>query len=172
MPPATNCSVTAPFLTEHQPNSPALDYKGDEIKDQNDQNVLVRDVPLYQSELAKDPENKPWWAGDLTSINGYFFSEHGASYCTGNKLGCTMDIQPLEQGDNGQVQGGKVLTTVILCPESFNSESRPNTYREANNQINVNKSLAAVVPKSATLLHEVFHLVHGGKLSATDEEYG
>ncbi|EAQ88350.1 predicted protein [Chaetomium globosum CBS 148.51] len=75
--------IRAPFLTEHQPNSPALDYKDDEIKDQNDQNVLVRDVPLYQSELAKDPENKPWWAGDLTSINGYFFSEHGASYCTG-----------------------------------------------------------------------------------------
>jgi hypothetical protein len=150
-----------------------LDYLGAEIKDQNNQDVPITNVPLYQQELAKDEDNKPWWAGELTSLKGYFFSEYGGNYCYDDDLGVTADIQPLVQGANGQAETGNLVTTVIVCPYSFDESPRPNSYREANNLIGVGRNLAEVVPKSATLLHEAFHAIHGGIfLGGDDEECG
>ncbi|KAH6856897.1 hypothetical protein B0I37DRAFT_351915 [Chaetomium sp. MPI-CAGE-AT-0009] len=158
------------FLSQHEPSSPALDYLGAEIQDQNGQNVLIRDVPLYQTELAKDADNKPWWAGELTGLNGYFFTEYGGNYCYEDDLGVTNDIKPLVRGANGEAREGDTVTSVILCPYSFDGSPRPNSYREANGLLAVGRNLADAIPKSATLLHEAFHTIHGGYFLAGDDE--
>lgn len=85
------------FLSEHQPSWPALDYQGAEIKDENQQPVPISTIPLYKQELAKHAGSKPWWAGELTGLKGYFFTDFGGNYCYNDGLGVTTDIMPLRQ---------------------------------------------------------------------------
>jgi hypothetical protein len=147
-----------------------LDYLGVEIKDENQQQVPISNIPLYKKELAKDAKNKPWWAGERTGLKGYYFTEFGGHYCVDDRLGCTTDIIPLRQDADDDAEPTDLVTTVVLCPYSFDGSERPNSYREANNLIAVGKNLADGVPKSATLLHEAFHVVHGSNLLGDNEE--
>lgn len=58
--------------------------------------------------------------------------------------------------------GGVKKTVVIICPEAFENDIRPETYGSAADNIEEGTaSLGDVVPRSATLLHEGFHVVFG-----------
>lgn len=130
------------------------------------------DVPTYQKELADDEDNKPWYSGELTNLNGYYFTEYGGNYCYDDDLGVTAAIHPLTPDANGAAEGAsEAVASIIVCPYSFDGSPRPNSYRQANNLLRVGTNLADAVPKSATLLHEAFHAVHGiAFLSAGDEK--
>ncbi|KAF6823627.1 hypothetical protein CMUS01_10598 [Colletotrichum musicola] len=167
------------FLSLHDPTDPASDYEGNEIKDENDDSRTIRimDVPTYQKHLAEDSDNKPWYSGELTKLNGYYFTEYGGNYCYDDDLGITAAIYPLTKGANGAAEGGEdegvpVTASIVVCPHSFDGSPRPNSYREANALIRDGTNLADAVPKSATLLHEAFHAIHGdGFLSGSSEQY-
>lgn len=151
------------FLSLHQPTDPALDFQANEMQDQDGNTILVQDVPVYQEELAKDPDNRVFWSGELTKQNGYYFTESGANMCDdSDHLGGTADLQILEPGANGQAQRGDTKINVILCPSSFDNTEKAASYREANNGLTDGVDLAEAVPRSATLLHEIFHALNGG----------
>ncbi|KAL2788776.1 hypothetical protein BJX66DRAFT_308231 [Aspergillus keveii] len=153
------------FLALHNPTDPASDYKGEPILDENGDPVPIRDVPEYQMRLEEDPNNEPWWSGDLTDLNGYYFTEYGGNYCYEDDLGVTAGIEPL-----GGDEVGQDVVSVILCPYSFENGQRPDSYQDANNLLRAGTNLADAIPKSATLLHEAFHAIHGGIFLAGDNE--
>ncbi|KAF9873208.1 hypothetical protein CkaCkLH20_09371 [Colletotrichum karsti] len=161
------------FFTLHERTDPALDFQGNEIRDQNGDPVPIDSVPEYRTALNEDPDNKAWWSGDLLeNMKGYFFTEYGANYCYDDDLGVTADIQPYIQGANGQAVTGDSKTSLIMCPHSFDRTDMPNTYRDANNLITDSPptNLADAIPKSATFLHEMFHTLYGGYFLAGDDE--
>ncbi|KAL2872835.1 uncharacterized protein BJX67DRAFT_20775 [Aspergillus lucknowensis] len=160
------------FLSLHEPTSPALDYLGNEIGDENDNPISISDVPTYQEQLNVDRANQPWWSGELTDLNGYYFTEYGGNYCYEDDLGITAAIQPFTQGANGQAVAAHEIASVILCPYSFDETPRPNSYRDANNLLARGRNLADAIPKSTTLIHEAFHAIHGTAfLAGADERY-
>jgi hypothetical protein len=155
------------FLALHQPTDPASDYKGEPILDGNGDPVPIQDVAEYQRRLDEDPNNEPWWSGDLTDLNGYYFTEYGGNYCYEDDLGVTAGIEPLGTGE-----ADPEITSVILCPYSFDGGQRPASYQDANNLLRAGTNLADAVPKSATLLHEAFHAIFGGIfLGGVEERY-
>lgn len=160
------------FLALHQPTDPAIDYQGNDISDQDGNPIRIMDVSIYQDKLGEDEDNKPWWSGELTNLNGYYFTETGSNYCYEDELGITAAIQPLVRGANGQAQDADEVASVILCPYSFDSSPNPDSYRDANNLLAPGTNLAMAVPKSATLIHEAFHSIHGTEfLAGAEEEY-
>jgi hypothetical protein len=158
------------FLALHNPTDPAIDYQGNDILDQDGKQIRIVDVGNYQEKLSEDADNKPWWSGELTDLNGYYFTEYGGNYCYEDDLGVTAAIQPLIQGANGQAQNADEIASVILCPYSFDGSPRPDSYKNANNLLASGTNLADAVPKSATLIHEAFHAIHGTEFLAGDEE--
>ena len=71
------------------------------------------------------------------------------------------DAQPVKH----EVQG------IILCPYAFDNNEKPNDYGTALRQIQQGRtSLETVMPKSATLLHEAFHVVFGTSMLQGDNE--
>lgn len=168
-----HCDST--FLVERQPSDTAWDLNGKDIYDSNNNSVRIEDIPVYKAELQRG-NNKPWWPGNLTALNGYYFDERGANFCHANNtnLGLTARIQRVIRNANGSVkipQDDRVAS-VILCPLAFSRTTAPDNYRDASNSITgPGKDLNDVVPKSATLLHEVFHAIHGvDMLSGADEK--
>ncbi|RWA13178.1 hypothetical protein EKO27_g1887 [Xylaria grammica] len=163
------------FLSLQEPSWPALDYLAQEIRDQDDNQVPIMNIPDYAARLGEDPNNRPWWSGELTTLNGYYFSDTGASYCYDTELGLTAAIQPLRRGVDGQAENANPIASIILCPYSFDGSPRADSYRDANNLIHAGTNLADAVPKSATLLHEGFHAIFGagdeGFLEDTEELY-
>ncbi|KAH8585528.1 hypothetical protein B0O99DRAFT_154103 [Bisporella sp. PMI_857] len=161
------------FLSLHEPTSPASDFQGNDILDQNGNPVRIVDVPKYREMLAEDADNKSWWSGELTDLNGYYFTEYGGNFCYTNKdLAITAAIQPFQRGANGEAENYQEIASVIMCPYSFDGSPRPNSYRVANDLIASGTNLADAVPKSASLLHELFHALHGiDFLSGEDEDY-
>lgn len=152
-------------------DDPASDYEGNDILNEDGSKVRIKDIPEYAKELAKDPKAKPWWAGELTDLNGYYFTEDGGNYCYTDELGLTADIQLLRRGASGQAEVDNEIHSVILCPYSFDGSPQPNSYRDANKLLKENTNLADAVPKSATLLHEMFHALRGGFfLTGNDEK--
>jgi hypothetical protein len=157
-----HCDST--FLSLHQPIDPALDFEANEMQDQDGNTILVQDVPVYQEKLDEDPDIRVFWSGDLTDQNGYYFTESGANICDDGDLGGTSDLHVLVRDENGQAKkderGG--IVNVILCPKSFDTTEQPASYREANVGLTQGANLAQAVPKSATLLHEIFHAINRG----------
>ncbi len=158
------------FLSLHQPTWPASDYLGNDILDQNNQPVRIMDMAKYQEELTKDANTEPWWLGDFTELKGYYFTEHGGNYCYENELGATADILPFKQGATGQAEANDEVHCVILCPHSFDGSPKPDSYRDANNLLAAGTNLADAIPKSATLLHELFHAIRGEDFLAGGDE--
>ncbi|KAL2802027.1 hypothetical protein BJX63DRAFT_438263 [Aspergillus granulosus] len=158
------------FLSLHEPTSPASDYLGNEILDQDNNPIRIVAVEEYQKKLAEDADNEPWWSGELTDLNGYYFTEHGGNYCYEDDLGVTAAIQPLIQGTNGQAEAAEEIASVILCPYSFDESPRPDSYRDANNLLARGRNLADAIPKSTTLIHEAFHAIRGIEFLAGDDE--
>ncbi|KAK4236856.1 hypothetical protein C8A03DRAFT_35239 [Achaetomium macrosporum] len=81
-------------------------------------------------------------------------------------------VWPLIRNENGQAQNGKEIASVVLCPYSFDGSPKLNSYLEANNLIEKGTNLGDVVPKSTTIVHELFHALLGDTfLSDDDEKY-
>ncbi|KAI1735898.1 hypothetical protein F4680DRAFT_452560 [Xylaria scruposa] len=190
------------FLVRKDPTTQALDFQGNGLVDTNGNSVPISQVPAYQaSPLASfyprlewfrgtnclnaqilplpAPQTRgevPWWSGERTSINGYYFTspDGGGNYCsdTGN-LGLTSTLKELVQGPNGPKEvEQEEAQTIVICPNAFESPA-PSTYGEAVMKITEGIKLDLVVPKSTTLLHEAFHVVFGDEfLQANDETYG
>ncbi|KAK8122175.1 hypothetical protein PG984_010845 [Apiospora sp. TS-2023a] len=146
------------------------DYQGKDILDQNGNPIRIMDIPKYDERLAGDPDNKPWWSGELTALNSYYFTEHGGNYCHTDELGLTAKMEPFRAGANGQAEAVGEIAGVILCPYSFEGSSKPDSYKEASNRLVVGQNLADAIPKSATLLHEAFHALFGVEFLAGDAE--
>ncbi|KAK1980457.1 hypothetical protein LZ30DRAFT_750732 [Colletotrichum cereale] len=164
-----HCDST--FLSLHQPTDPALDFQANEMEDQNGNTIAIQGVPKYQELLLRDADNKPWWSGEITNQNGYYFTEYGGNYCYEDDLGVTAAIQLLERNSAGQAQAQPEKAAVILCPFSFDDSPQPDSWREANDLLATGVSLHLAVPKSATLVHEAFHALHGTAfLSGEDEK--
>lgn len=163
------------FLTLQQRSSTARDIHGKEVLDKDKNPVTIEKIPEYLAVLdaglnenpPKDHKLKPWWAGDHTSLNGYYFDDHGGNYCNEKgSLGVTAAINLLGDGlDNNADTAG-----IVICPFAFNKADSPNSYAEANKMLEVGKNLAKVVPKSATLVHEIFHAVRGDEFLSGAEE--
>ncbi|KAH7311223.1 hypothetical protein B0I35DRAFT_61850 [Stachybotrys elegans] len=151
------------FLSLREPGDPAQDFQGNEIVDEDGSAVSISDVPAYKKSLGEDQGNKPWWSGDLTDLQGYYFTDHGGNYCYDDELGITASIQLL---------GRPELASIILCPYAFDRSPKPDNYRAANNLLADGVNLADAIPKSTTLLHEAFHFLRGDEfLSGDDEKY-
>ncbi|KAK0742157.1 hypothetical protein B0T21DRAFT_124691 [Apiosordaria backusii] len=157
------------FLVAHGNTDPALDYEADIILDEDGNQVRIGDIPEYVAQLEKEPNAIPWWAGS-SGLNGYYFTETGGNFCNGDNLGLTASIQPLQRNANNQAEEDDLLASVILCPHAFDGSKRPNNYREANSLLREGINLADAVPKSATLLHELFHALRGDAFLAGDDE--
>lgn len=161
------------FLSLHEPTDPASDYEGKEMLDQDDNPIRIVDVPEYQNHLAEDANNRPWWSGELTNLNAYYFTEYGGNYCYEDELGITAATLPLIRGDNGQAvvpENGQVAS-VILCPYNFDVDNpKPSSYLAANQLLESGRNLADAIPRSATLLHEAFHGLRGDAFLAGDAE--
>jgi hypothetical protein len=120
--------------------------------------------------------NVAWWAGDRTTANGYYFTDanSGGNYCnTPGNDGITANLLLVRSTPNGLPTQHAEYSTVVLCPSSFTNAARPNSWTAGSAQIVAGVSLQTVLPKSTTLLHELFHLIHGagttGFLEGNDE---
>ncbi|KAI1474618.1 hypothetical protein F4774DRAFT_429661 [Daldinia eschscholtzii] len=151
------------FLEAKKKDTVARDWKDNEIKDDKGKAVTIADVTAYANALKADPNNKAWWSGDHTPVKGYYFSTTGGKYCgpATKNLGLTAAIQELEADPSGQPTLRKPVEIVVLCEESFTNTKQPDSYRIGDAKIKAGTNLADVVPKSATLLHEAFHVLFG-----------
>ncbi|KAI0837650.1 hypothetical protein F5Y06DRAFT_270974 [Hypoxylon sp. FL0890] len=156
------------FLVHQTEDTPALDWEANEILDDEGNPVSIVDVPNYAKALGDDPDNEAWWSGDLTLVNGYYFTATGGEYCDSDNLGLTAKIDELEADVTGQPTKRKPIEFVILCDHSFTNTERPDSYKVGNAAIVAGTNLATVVPKSATFLHEAFHLIFGVEAESDD----
>lgn len=154
----------------HQTTDPALDFQGNVIKDENGNVVRVMDVQAYKNRLEKDPDVLPWWAGLYTPQKGYYFTESGAHYCDGDDLGLSAAIELLQDSTSPTTPDNEI-NSIIIRPHAFDGNPQPNSYREANELLEEGKNIARAVPKSATLVHELFHLIRGDDFLAANKEF-
>ncbi|OBT97835.1 hypothetical protein VE01_04980 [Pseudogymnoascus verrucosus] len=143
------------FLIHQAEDTPAQDWNAQDIIDANGNIVTIGDVPGYAEALAENKTSEAWWSGDLTPVNGYYFSPTGGDYCDGAGLGLTAEITELNQPTRPTG-----IESIILCGSSF-TNGKPNNYRDGDALIQAGTNLADVVPKSATLLHEALHVLNG-----------
>ncbi|KAI1358578.1 hypothetical protein F5Y08DRAFT_350636 [Xylaria arbuscula] len=157
------------FLVQKDANKDeARDYQGKIIK-KDDKDVLINQIAAYADVLGG---NIPWWSGQYTDVNGYYFTspKSGGKYCASEALGLTATL--MELTNDGVTIPGQQVQTIVICPYAFNTPL-PRSYSDAVAMIDVGSSLATVVPRSATLLHEAFHVVFGtGMLQGAAETYG
>lgn len=129
----------------------------------NNEPVPIQDVPAYSKALAGGLV--PWWAGDRTDINGYYITnpDSGGKYCdVETNYGQTAVTETLEQADDGSPVVQKEKKTVVtICPNGFNNIKQPEEYESAVRQIEEGNTLEDAVPRSATFLHEGFHIFFG-----------
>ncbi|KAK3317420.1 hypothetical protein B0T19DRAFT_291561 [Cercophora scortea] len=146
----------------------ALDYQGNGII-VNGNPITISQVPEYANDLKGG--DVPWWSGDRTSVNGYYFTtpDSGGRFCNSKNLGLTATLSSLKQGASGAQPVGTLVQDVVMCPYAF-TRRVPDSYAKASAAIKAGTSLQAAVPKSATLLHEGFHVVHGTDFLQGDSE--
>lgn len=141
------------------------------MEDKDGNTITIEGVPKYRELLRKDAKNRPWWSGEITDQNGYYFTEYGGNYCYEDDLGVTAAMQILDRNAAGQAEARKPeMAAVILCPFSFDDSPQPNSWREASNLLAPGVSLHLAVPKSMTLVHEIFHALHGVAFLSGDAE--
>ncbi|KAK4173150.1 hypothetical protein QBC36DRAFT_61655 [Triangularia setosa] len=159
------------FLARRDKTDSALDFQTKVIVDKDNNEISIDKVPGYATALRKEAKAVPWWAG-ASGLNGYFFTESGGDYCdTAGNFGLTAKIELFKQGANGKAQKDRIARSVIICPNAFD-QNQPDSYKEANELLATGTNLADAVPKSATLVHELFHAIHGGDFSTGKaEEY-
>lgn len=159
------------FLAEQATNTPAQDWLAKDLVDGDGNVVNIEAVPGYAEALAENRDSAAWWSGDLTEINGYYFSNTGGFYCDmGRTLGLTAVIGELEADITGNPTVRKRVESVVICPYCFAANNpSPNSFRIGSNGIASGTNLPDVLPKSATLLHEAFHVVFGVVLNAGDD---
>ena len=162
------------FLAEHLRTDPAWDLGGQVIHNDKNEVVAIQDVEAYKEPLS-DQGNRVWWPDQVAGLNGYFFDPDGGGFCAGGpqRWGLTAHIQKVERDGSGEYiePKGVQLASVVICPASFNRSDAPDNYRDASNALEVGRSIHEVVPKSATLLHEVFHAVFGKVLASGKQEF-
>ncbi|KAL1863514.1 hypothetical protein Plec18167_000607 [Paecilomyces lecythidis] len=117
--------------------------------------MIIEEVPAYQRFLWKENskgklvENKkfvPYWSDDLSE---YIFDQNygGKTYCTDAKRNLAA------------TQEQTSASTITLCPSSF---TNPNGADGLGSVTPITgQSIHDVLPRSATLYHELFHLVMG-----------
>jgi hypothetical protein len=157
------------FLVQKDPSTDeALDIQGHGIT-VDGHLITISEVAVYAEELRDG--NVPWWAGERSEIYGYYFApeDSGGNYCNSNNLGLTAVVTVLEQTPVGGQPTPKQIQDVILCPSAFGGKA-PGSYREASATITEGSSLEVAVPKSATLLHKGFHVVHGANFLEGESE--
>lgn len=129
----------------------SLDYDGD-VKFSDDNNPLkLKDdashAEYLKTETAdglKPTDLIPYWSSDLKQYSFQRdFENKGYCQFTGNLAGTEFNTNPI---------------AVELCPKAF-SYSKGSTKLGGKSGTSV--ALADVCPRSGTLLHEVFHVVHG-----------
>ncbi|KAK4164603.1 hypothetical protein QBC43DRAFT_288507 [Cladorrhinum sp. PSN259] len=161
------------FLERHAKTDPALDFQAKVMKDKDNKDIPIGGVQAYKDAIEKEKKAIPWWAG-AGGVNGYFFTETGGDFCGPEKnLGLTAKIEKLKAAKSkGTAVLDKVVEMIIICPAAFDKSPQQNSYREANGLVSKGLGLEKVVPKSATLLHELFHGIFGDKMAAgKDEDY-
>ncbi|KAI1470384.1 uncharacterized protein F4812DRAFT_456392 [Daldinia caldariorum] len=170
------------FLEEKKGDSVARDWQDKEIKDSKGNPVTIEKVPGYRKALKDDRAIKPWWSGGIKEPKGYYFSTTGKDYCKKNtkNLALTAAIKVFTGTPSGRTTLRRTIDMIVLCGESFANTLSPDSYKLGNAKIKAGTSLADVVPKSMTLLHEAFHLIFGvydgrntniGFLEGADEIY-
>lgn len=169
IPPATTflfCDST--FLVLRDLTAPAQDQAGSNIKKDG------ADVPIsvaYKNKVTKGA--LPWWAGDRTTANGYYFEEinSGGNYCSqpGNE-GLTSNLELFGPGPGDTFRRKVQHNNVVLCPGSFNN-GKPDSWTIGSGRIGVGTSLDTVLPKCTTLLHETFHLIFGSNFVEGNNEH-
>lgn len=154
------------WAVEKAATAVAQDYLGNNIKDTEGNDVTIGEVTSYAKAL-QSPGTSAWWAGDHTAPNnvyGYYFDTQGGAYCTPPEhMGLTSfleELVPVAGGGQPSKRNRKV-TTVIICGNAFNDPDHKESYQAANTAITEGSSLADAVPRSATLLHEAFHVIFG-----------
>ncbi|KAK2036886.1 hypothetical protein LZ31DRAFT_420568, partial [Colletotrichum somersetense] len=70
------------FLTQKSRISPVMDYQGMEIR-RDDRSITIREIAAYQKAINDEPGVKPWWSGENTGLNGYYFSGKGRDFFQG-----------------------------------------------------------------------------------------
>jgi hypothetical protein len=121
--------------------------------DGKEKNLAIEDVELYEEHLWIRDEKTgalvsngdvPYWSDYLLE---YFFATdpgEGKTYCQG-------------LGTLGGTQTGTNPRTTTLCPDSFTTTDYSDTLGAVVPKMGM--SIQDVLPKSATLYHESFHLV-------------
>jgi hypothetical protein len=147
------------FVVEQAEDTPARDWQANVIHDAEGNEATIANV--YAEALAS---GKAWWSGDYTPVNGYYFSSVGGEYCENHVgLAFTADIKINVNGNPDKI------TSVVLCGSSLTAD-KPASYKAGDAMIVEGKNLADVVPRSATLFHEAFHVVFGGEFLDKDED--
>lgn len=152
------------WLLPQTPDNNALDFEGREIKDGEGDLVPLSQLQAYKDGIAEVKGNKAYWTGDFSPMNGYYFSTTGSGYCDvvnkdGSKnYGLTSDIKLLD--GKGNVTPNRV-SVVTLCDAAFTATVFQPDFRTANQMTQEGTKLRNVMPRSATLLHEMFHVIFG-----------
>ncbi|KFA52435.1 hypothetical protein S40293_11584 [Stachybotrys chartarum IBT 40293] len=158
------------FIVQREPTiDEALDEDGNGIIVDRELITISR-VRAYQQYLRGG--NVPWWGGERTNINGYYFTQpdSGGGYCdTQTNLGMTSTIHALGQ-NTPDIK--TTYQTIMLCPQAFDTPDKPATYRAGSLGITAGATLEDWLPRSTTFLHEMFHVVFGTKmLEGGSEKY-
>lgn len=157
----------------------------------NGQQILINAVDSYTKNIALG--DVPWWAGDHTALNGYYFtpSDSGGTYCnTQGRFGLTSTITPLVQAEPGAQPkpSTKPAQSIIFCPWAFDNTAEFDGFppqvdsypiglavittevaSTEDSPFQKGTSLDEVMPRSTTLLHEAFHVVARTELTQVGE---
>lgn len=148
------------FPIEETWNSAAKGKDGNYLrKPSNDEFFTVGQV--YRFFTNRDT-HVPYFIPDF---NAYFFDGPGKGHCSPNSLGETWHGM---HGGHDAVSPVSVTNTldseiVIICPASHDPENAPTLFLGEAGWVDPadGESLDMLVPASATLYHELFHLVSG-----------
>jgi hypothetical protein len=160
------------YLVQYDASTePALDeHCGEIFVDGNP--ITINQVDAYATYLRDGAV--PWWAGEHTNMCGFYFTapDSGGKYCAKKgQWGETSALTfLLPNPDFTQPQVKDEVNNVVICPASFERKDIPESYRDGSDLIKSKEGLKKWVPRSATLLHEAFHVVHGSNFLAGEEE--
>lgn len=132
----------------------------------------MNDVPGYASEIEEG--NIAWWSGDHSPVKGYWFApaNSGANHCSdGNReLGFTGVLKALKQEVPGEGKPTEhQVQMIIICPYAFTHKA-PETFQAAEAKLEEGVGIHQAVPRSATFLHEAFHVLHGSNFLQGEDE--
>lgn len=154
------------WLLPQTPDNNALDFLGGEIKDSDGDLVPISQVQAYKDAIAEEAGNKPYWTGDFSPMNGYYFSKTGSGYCDvvnedkSKNYGLTSTVTELD-GKGNVVTKKYPVSVVTLCDAAFTATVFQPDFRTANQMTKAGTKLKTVLPRSTTLLHEMFHVLFG-----------